>query len=98
MELFEGARTLSPEERSAWLASKCAGDESLRAEVVRMLAADGEDALDAGAGLRILHEHASTGRGSVRGIEELESRVAPPRVLHGDYRVLGVLGEGGAGV
>jgi serine/threonine-protein kinase len=37
--LFDGALALPAAERAAWLAAECGGDEPLRAEVTRMLAA-----------------------------------------------------------
>lgn len=44
MQLFDRARDLPPGERSVWLADACPDDPSLKAEVERMLAADGQAA------------------------------------------------------
>ncbi len=104
-EIFEGALERSPEKRSEFLAEACAGDESLREEVHRLLAEHDR------AG-EFLNSPAwpkgalptSTTESAVQGAEELIAPPGSPRALlkAGEtfadrYEIKGELGRGGFG-
>lgn len=86
-ELFLAAGKLDAEERAAFLARECAGDDELRAEVESLLAHD-DDALHARAGAAIVRE--------ARELEPPDGAALPDEI--GGYRVLRRIGQGGMGV
>ncbi|MGD8451971.1 MAG: serine/threonine-protein kinase [Phycisphaerae bacterium] len=100
-ELFLAARELPPDERAAHLAETC-GDETTRAEVAALLAADAEDGfLESPALGAILDGVGPETRESARAAaaarrESLSPGQHPERI--GQYRILDILGEGGMGV
>ena len=83
-EIFHRACELDPEEREAFLESRCAADPSLRAEVERLLQ---HDVVTGSLGQTV-----EPGTGGSR----LPDSDYPDRV--GAYKILEVLGEGGMGV
>jgi len=85
--LFDEARNLDGDNRAAFVAASCGGDDELRRELESLLAAD----RDAGG---FLDEPAAAALGA-----ELES--APPSPVgrrFGPYRVVAEIGRGGMGV
>jgi len=81
-EIFHGARELSPEERSSFVETRCAGDEALAVEVQQLLAAHesgGEEFLSSAPLLQ-------------------ETPDPQPGDRIGPYRILERLSEGGMGV
>ncbi|MFN0131910.1 MAG: protein kinase domain-containing protein [Phycisphaerales bacterium] len=93
--LFLEARTLDPAERAAFLDSRCGGDESLRAGVESILAADS----DAGSFLAtpvLSPDSAAVREVAARLREEPAPRLAAGARV-GRYRIVGILGEGAMG-
>ncbi len=84
-ELFHAASAMGEEDREAYVAAACAGDDALQAEVLSLLNADGQ-------GDSLLHAEVSRAAANVVGVKEAS---------HGDrigaYRVLRPLGRGGMG-
>ena len=87
-DIFVQAIELAPDERDRLLEENCAGDRSLRDEVVSLLSAH-----EAGRGFDSLGRARAAPR--VR-VSRLEVARMPERI--GRYRILSVLGEGGMGV
>lgn len=85
-ELFEAALDVAPEERAAFLARACGGDDRLRMRVERLLATDAE----AGEFL----EPATSASASVV-ITRPRDPLIGMRIGH--YRVVGVIASGGMG-
>ena len=108
-ELFLAARDQPLDQRGAFLQRECGADEGLRAEAESLLANDAlaDTFLQTPAlgGAFALHGPASLG---ARGLGERPARPSPagamqPTPAHlpervGQYRILGVLGQGGMGV
>ncbi len=88
--IFERAAELDGAEREAYLGRECAGDAALREAVERLLRAD------AGTLARGLDDGAPV-FGLDLSPEELSERMRTPESI-GDYKILGLLGEGGMGV
>ncbi|MCC6928082.1 MAG: serine/threonine protein kinase [Gemmatimonadaceae bacterium] len=88
-DLFHRVADLAPEERQRVLDEDCRGDDTLRAEVERLVASDAQNRtlLDADVA-HVVH--------SVIGGADSASRV--PDIRCGPYRLLRMLGEGGMGV
>jgi len=93
--LFDAALDRPAEEREAWLAGECAGDDELRRKVLRLLAlATGEGGLEP--------EGAMEGPVWAQVAEDLHSTadhasdLAEGRAI-GPYRVVGLIGSGGMG-
>jgi serine/threonine-protein kinase len=84
-QLFERAVSLTPDERTAWLAGECGTDTDLRGEVEALIAA--EASTDQGIGNLI-------GR-AVR--EALEAGVDISGRRIGPYRIVRTIGQGGMG-
>jgi serine/threonine protein kinase/tetratricopeptide (TPR) repeat protein len=82
--LFERGSDLDPAERAAWLDSACAGDETLRLELEQLLLASTSDD---GRLERMIGS-------AVRRVEDVAAGIGR-RI--GQYRITGVLGEGGMG-
>jgi serine/threonine protein kinase/tetratricopeptide (TPR) repeat protein len=82
--LFERASDLDPAERAAWLDSACAGDDALRRELEQLLLASTSDD---GRLERMIGS-------AVRRVEDIAAGIGR-RI--GQYRITGVLGEGGMG-
>ena len=98
-ELFDEARQMAAaEERRAFLAVACAGDEALRARVEKLLGAASEAEqffAESGAALGLPAAHppgtAGAGASGVPGEEPVGTRI-------GRYKLLQKIGEGGWGV
>lgn len=90
-ELFELARALPPDERNAFLAVQCAGDDALRAELDSLLAAD-SPARSFFRGLEADLVGPSVGR-LFDGAETI-----PPGTILGTYEIEARIGGGGMGV
>ena len=88
--LYHEASSIPDDQRLAWLAHACAGDDLVRREVESLLEqrASASDALDGGA----LAE--AFGRSPLRSFAATPSR--PEQI--GAFRVIGWLGEGGMGL
>lgn len=85
-EIFLAVVALPPAERASRIALECAGDDELRAQVERMLAADSRTAaLDASL------------RATRVGAALRAEAAAPMPARIGDYEILAVLGRGGMG-
>ena len=87
-ELFESALDLPTAEREAFLSRECAGDSSLKAAVLRLLASD-----------KLAEEQTLWKDSALNAEAKLDSRVGTLRVgqMLGDYRIVEVIGEGGMG-
>ncbi|MGI9518910.1 MAG: protein kinase domain-containing protein, partial [Pirellulaceae bacterium] len=86
-EIFLAASELSENERAAYLAAACDGDEQLRAEVESLLAHDDSNSIIGAPGFDV------TGKYDTAGNAPLE---IPERV--GRYRIERALGRGGYGI
>ena len=89
-EIFQAALERPPEERDAFLAAACAGDEELRREVETLLAQPSETflatpAMEQHAGLFVCDDHS----------EENDQLRAGDAISH--YRIISLLGRGGMG-
>ena len=87
-ELFQNALDLPASERDDFLARVCAGDQELKAAVLRLLASDQAA------------EEQTFWKGSALHAEaKLDTSTGAARVgqILGDYRIVGVIGEGGMG-
>jgi hypothetical protein len=82
-DIFE--RAIESEDRSAFVAEACRGDEDLRREVESLLACDSES------------DCAALDRPVWEAAEDLTAQAFRPRCL-GKYKILGTIGEGGMGV
>ncbi|MEM6335703.1 MAG: serine/threonine-protein kinase, partial [Bacteroidota bacterium] len=89
LEMVERAFEVPAQDRAAWVAEACEGDEALRAEVEALLAADAE----ADAFL----EQPVTHAGSIREAAALLAAELPAEGRAGPYRLLQSLGRGGMG-
>ncbi len=85
--LFHAAREIAPAERAVYLQEACAGDGELRQEIEALLAADGGKPLDI--------RHTIEEEASELLEEEAESAWAGKRL--GNWRITGLLGQGGMG-
>src|SRR5687767_5512605 len=86
-EIFDQASAFSPDERPAFLAAACGGDEALLGEVQSLLAFDHGDgaALDAGI------------RGAVSAVASSVASAAPGIERLGPYVLRDEIGRGGMG-
>ena len=82
-EMFHAMLELPPERRGAALAAACGDDAELRAEVERLLHADGEASAFVGD--------------AAAGIQRVASTVLPESGHIGPYRIVRELGRGGMG-
>jgi len=82
-DLFHAMLELPPERRAAALAAACGGDAELRAEVERLLHADGQASAFVGD--------------AAAGIQHIASTVLPESGHIGPYRIVRELGRGGMG-
>ena len=82
-DLFHAMIELPPERRAAALAAACGGDAELRAEVERLLHADGQASAFVGD--------------AAAGIQHIASTVLPESGHIGPYRIVRELGRGGMG-
>src|SRR5688572_4982265 len=92
-ELFAEAASRVPDERAGFLARACAGDESLRREVERLLAAHDE------ADSVFEHPQAAASAFASTGVAALPptpGRLEPGRRI-GPYEILDAIGAGGMG-
>lgn len=85
--IFEGALECAPEDRDAYLVRACAGDDSLREHVQRLIEADADEARESR-----LQSAVQIALGALS-----ESRDDAGRVI-GPYRLVEQLGRGGMGV
>jgi tetratricopeptide (TPR) repeat protein/predicted Ser/Thr protein kinase len=109
-ELFLAAREEDPSQQAAFLDRACGGDDVLRAEVESLLANDEQadtflrtPALGASfavAGPEAIVSNGTTGEPHARSASDgagMRTSTVPPERI-GQYKILGVLGEGGMGV
>ncbi len=82
-DLFHSMLDLPPEDRAAALAAACGDDAELRAEVERLLEADGQATAFVG--------------GAAAGIQRIATTVVPGPGFIGAYRIVRELGRGGMG-
>jgi non-specific serine/threonine protein kinase/serine/threonine-protein kinase len=87
-ELFQNALDLPASERDAFLAQACAGDQELKASVLRLLASD-----------QAADDHTFWKGSALSAEAKLDPQTGPSRVgqILGDYRIVDVIGEGGMG-
>jgi serine/threonine-protein kinase len=83
--LFHAALDRAPEQRDAYLADACAGDEALRAQVERLLAADAADGVVTAA-----VDQATFGAATANAEAQIGRQVGP-------WRIVRALGAGGMG-
>lgn len=98
--LFDQARSLPPAGRAEFLAQECSGDDELRHEVESLLEYDGD-------ATSIVDQPALGEDFTLKGSEpaaEMTDTSAPADIRSstpeqiGNYRIIGVIGEGGMGV
>jgi serine/threonine protein kinase/tetratricopeptide (TPR) repeat protein len=90
-ELFQQASSLQGHARKAFLDEVTAGNEALRADLERLLAADADVP-------SYFEEQALASGAFRRAADALENDEAMHPEFIGDYRILGVLGRGGMGI
>ncbi|HKE15554.1 MAG TPA: serine/threonine-protein kinase [Kofleriaceae bacterium] len=85
-ELFHAAVDLPAGEQRGFVSSRCAGDESLMADVMALFSED-------------RHDSSPLDRGVAEAAYDVaDGSVAPPPRQLGPYRIVGRLGQGGMGV
>jgi hypothetical protein len=89
-EVFYAAIQQSLEQRPQFLAEACAGDQNLRAEVVRLLTEHD----DAGGFL----ESPFSSVVFIRSLAQSDRTLETNQMIAGGYRIVSLLGEGGMGV
>lgn len=100
-EVFAQACALPAEQRAAYLARACAGDDGLRSEVEALLAHDEgtfpiEPPINAAAALGIAADAAARASDSAAASAALGSIAGIPRQI-GHYRIIRQIGQGGMG-
>ena len=98
-ELFDAALDQSPEKRAEFLAEACGGDESLRAEVNRLLAEHDQagDFLNSPAWPKDTIPN-STAESDMQGTQGVIAGLGFPHALRQRYDMLAEVGRGGMGI
>ena len=95
-EIFNHARSLDADDRTAYLSAACGGDVELRAEVEALLGHDDQpDAIFRTPALKAGLQFSSLGGGK-RPSPDAEAAALPESI--GGYRIERVIGEGGFGI
>src|SRR5690349_16364867 len=86
-DVLDAALDVSPHERNAWLAERCAGDDELRSEVESLL-----DSHEEGGDLLDTHAVGQSAASVIRALDDVQAgrRIGP-------YLIVEEIGRGGMG-